>query len=88
MTNELVTRVIDGDTFDTSSSEPRIRLANVDAPELGSPGGQEAKWALARLIEDKRVRIQTVAHDIYGRRVANVWVGQQSVNRLMQNYVN
>ncbi len=88
MTNELVTRVIDGDTFDTGSPEARIRLANVNAPELGSPGGQEAKWALARLIEGKRVRIQTVAHDVYRRRVANVWVGGQSVNAMMQNYLN
>ena len=67
-----VTRVVDGDTFDTSTAG-RIRLANINAPEIGTPEGQSAKAYLKQLIEGQQVTIQPVAKDYYGRTVANVW---------------
>lgn len=45
----LVYRVIDGDTFD-AFPVGRVRLADINAPELGEPPGKEAKEALSRLI--------------------------------------
>ena len=71
---EIVTRVIDGDTFETSSDLPPVRMAGVDAPEKGQPGYAEAKRILEILMGmDPRVRIETRAIDKFGRRVADVY---------------
>lgn len=82
---EKVTRVIDGDTFRTASRKHAVRLANVDAPEKGRPGAVAARKKLARLIGRREVSIQTVARDVYGRSVANVRVGRESVNKKMRS---
>jgi endonuclease YncB( thermonuclease family) len=78
---ETVTRVIDGDTFRTSSRKHSVRLANVDAPEKGTKGGSKATQKLKSLIQGKKVEVNTVARDTYGRAVANVKVGRTSVNK-------
>ena len=80
---ERVTRVIDGDTFETASRKNPIRLANVDAPEKGERGGTTATRALRGLIAGETVSVDTVARDKYGRAVANVKVGRRSVNKAM-----
>ncbi len=80
---ETVTRVIDGDTFLTKSRTHPVRLANVDAPEKGSKGGTKATKKLRQLIQGKKVEVNTVARDVYGRAVAKVKVGRTSVNRAM-----
>ena len=84
---EKVTRIIDGDTFKTSSRQRSVRLANVNAPEKGYPGSAKARDALRTMIEGKQVRVQTVVRDKYGRSVANVYVGRESVNKKMQKKV-
>ena len=66
-----VTSVTDGDTFNTATQ--RIRLANINTPENSTPEGQKSTTYLRLLIEWKRVRIKSVATDIYGRIVAHVW---------------
>ena len=66
-----VTSVIDGDTFETSVQT--IRLANINAPESGTPQGQRSTAYLKNLIEARRVTIKSVATDVYGRVVAHVW---------------
>jgi endonuclease YncB( thermonuclease family) len=83
---ERVTRVIDGDTFETASRKNPVRLANVDTPEKGEPGYQGAKQDLQRLIGGEQVEIDTKARDAYGRSVANVKVGGKSVNRAMKKH--
>jgi endonuclease YncB( thermonuclease family) len=80
---ETVTRVIDGDTFKTSSRKHSVRLANVNAPEKGKPGSAKATQDLRNLIQGKKVQIDTVARDPYGRAVAKVKVVGKSVNRSM-----
>ncbi len=80
---ENVKRVIDGDTFETSSRKHPVRLANVNAPEKGKPGSTKATQALRNLIQGKKVQIDTVARDTYGRSVANVKVDSKSVNKAM-----
>jgi endonuclease YncB( thermonuclease family) len=80
---ETVTRVIDGDTFETASRKHSVRLANVNAPEVGQRGGAAATKALKQLIEGEKVSIETVAKDKYRRTVAKVKVGRRSVNKAM-----
>lgn len=81
---EKVTRVIDGDTFETASRKRPIRLARVDAPEKGQRGAAAATQKLKGLIAGKEVSVNTVARDLYGRAVANVKVGRKSVNKAMK----
>ena len=81
---ETVTKVIDGDTFETASRKHPVRLANVDAPEKRQPGYQRAKGALQKAIEGQKVEVNTVARDPYGRPVANVKVDGKSVNAKMR----
>lgn len=82
---EKVTKVIDGDTFETASRKNPVRLANVDAPEKGQPGAAKATEDLRKLIQGEEVTIDTVARDPYGRSVANVKTGGKSVNKAMKD---
>ncbi len=82
---EKVIKVLDGDTFKTSSRKNPVRLANVDAPELGQRGGAGARKALEQLIADETVSIETVSRDKYGRSVAKVKLGRRSVNKAMKD---
>jgi endonuclease YncB( thermonuclease family) len=80
---ETVTRVIDGDTFRTSSRKHSVRLANVDTPEKGTKGGAKATQQLKDLIQGRKVEVSTVARDAYGRTVAKVKRGRIDVNKAM-----
>ena len=83
---EKVTRVIDGDTFCTDRRKNPVRLANVDTPEKGERGYLKATNALRSLIKGQEVSIDTVARDTYGRSVANVKFGRNSINKAMQKH--
>jgi len=83
---EKVTRVIDGDTFETSSRKHAVRLAGVDTPEKGQAGYAAAKKALQNLIGGQEVTIDTKARDAHRRSVANVKVGNKSVNNAMKKH--
>ncbi|MBA7484073.1 hypothetical protein ES707_19596 [subsurface metagenome] len=82
MPKAKVTKVIDGDTIKI----PRrtLRLANVDAPELGSRGGTKAKNQLKDMIQGKTISYEPVAKS-YGRIVAQVKIRGKSVNQAMRN---
>nr|MBC8361656.1 thermonuclease family protein [Candidatus Desulfatibia profunda] len=82
--NEKVTRVIDGDTFETSRRKRPVRLANVNAPEKGQRGAPKAKKDLENLILGKSVDVEAVARDKYGRAVAKAKVGNRIVNAAMR----
>lgn len=79
---ERVTRIIDGDTFETASRKHPVRLAGVDAPEKKERGGAAATKALRDLIGGKEVTVETVGRS-YGRAVGKVKVGSCSVNNAM-----
>lgn len=76
--------VIDGDTFDITvthigenntheyNGEERIRIANIDAPELKAPSGKRSKELLVNKLVGKEVCCYVQARDTYGRIVANV----------------
>jgi endonuclease YncB( thermonuclease family) len=80
-----VTRVIDGDTFETNLRKHPVRLANVNAPEKGQKGAPKAKKDLEDLIIGQDVSIETVARDKYRRSVAKVKVNHRSVNKAMKD---
>lgn len=73
--------VIDGDTIVTEA-KTKIRLRQVDAPEIGNCGGQEAKELLEKLVVEKTVQLretefeQSEAH----RPMYLVYVGETLVN--------
>lgn len=81
---ERVTKVIDGDTFVIDSGKNSVHLANVNTPAKGSPGAAAATRTLRDLIQGEEVIIDTVARDKYGRSVANVKIGNRSVNAAMK----
>ena len=74
-----VTQVVDGDTFDMSvartnnpraySGSERIRLANANAPETGTPGGAAATSRLQQQIAGRGVHCDVRARDTFGRLV-------------------
>ena len=82
---EKVTRVIDGDTFETSRRKNPVRLADVHAPEKGQRGAPQARKNLSDMILGQQVTVDTVARDKYRRSVAKVKLGRQSVNKAMKD---
>ena len=88
-----VVRVTDGDTFqfqDERGERSRVRLASIDAPEVGDqdrpgqPFGQDARKALAGLIEGRRVTLHCHEQDHYQRHICDVPLGGDSTaNRRM-----
>jgi endonuclease YncB( thermonuclease family) len=83
---EKVTKVIDGDTFLTNRRKHPVRLANVDTPEKRQSGYQNAKKELEKLILNQEVTVDTKARDKYQRTVADVKIGNRSVNKAMERY--
>ncbi len=78
-----VLRVVDGDTvsFQTQSGKKlRVRLADIDAPELDQPWGPAAKTALEIWAEGKSGSIEIVDTDRYGRKVAYLYVNDENMN--------
>lgn len=69
-----VVAVSDGDTFVVryGGRNLRVRLAEVDAPELKQPYGWQARELTANLVLDKVVRIEPRTIDDYDRIVARV----------------
>ncbi len=82
-TNAVCELVQDGDTFRTNT-QAWIRLARVNAPELGTPAGTGAKLVLSSLISDKTISYESLATDAFGRVVAEVWVSGTNVNDYMR----
>jgi len=82
----LVARVIDGDSIRLNDGR-EVRYLGIDAPELGGPEAawaEKAKAANARLVEGRRVRLETAAgeadQDVYGRLLRHVFAGGTWVN--------
>ena len=72
-----VVGIADGDTItvlDTSKTQHRVRLAGIDAPERGQPGGRRSKESLSALVYDQPVRVESSKRDRFGRVVGKAWV--------------
>src|ERR1700761_5007838 len=71
-----VVSVHDGDTVGvlTSAHEYiRVRLADIDAPELGQPFGQRSKRAMSDLVFGKTVAVEDHGLDQYGRTIGIIF---------------
>lgn len=69
-----VSAVHDGDTFTikTATSQQKVRLAGIDAPELDQPFGVESRGYLRKVVLHKLVSIETVKNDKYGRVIGKL----------------
>jgi micrococcal nuclease len=84
-------RVIDGDTIVVSRSgySLKVRFAYIDAPESSQrsfdkiPIGKNSTKFLRNLIEGKKVKLEILKKDLYGRTIGVVYLNNQSVNKLM-----
>lgn len=66
----VVTQVTDGDSLRfTPAGQPAIvvRLADIDAPEICQPWGEQARRALTDLALNKPGQLRTVGRDVHGR---------------------
>lgn len=85
-----VVAVLDGDTvtvLDQGHTQHRIRLSQIDAPEIGhgksnpgQPFGQRSKQSLSELVYGRDVRAECETRDKYGRQVCTVWMGAIDAN--------
>ncbi len=86
---EVTGRVVgvhDGDTITVLTAEKlqvQVRLADIDAPELGQPFGQAAKRELSSLCFNQLAKVQTRTVDVYGRTVGVVSCEGRDASRLM-----
>ncbi len=78
-----VVGVHDGDTLTllvTGNQQVKVRLGEIDTPELAQPYGQKAKQALSDLAFSKTAKVVVQDTDRYGRTVGRVYVGSTDVN--------
>ncbi len=79
-----VVGVQDGDTLtclDETNQQQRIRLSDIDAPEIGQDYGKASREALASLVFGKTVEVYDQGRDESGRWIARVMVDGIDVNR-------
>lgn len=82
---QLVVQVYDGDTYKIldKGKFQIIRLANVDAPELGQYYGKVVKAAVSKLILAKIVKVDAYGFDRFGRTIANVTVDGKGLDSIL-----
>lgn len=84
-------KVIDGDTVIVSRSgrKYRVRLAFVDAPESSQtsfddiPIGLKSTEFLKSLILNKKIKVEFLSTDLYGRKIGRIYKGTLSINQIM-----
>lgn len=81
-----VTRIIDGDTFETETGE-KVRLIGINAPEISDIFGEEAKAHLAQIIEGQSVDLvadhTSNDRDRYNRLLRYVILNGVDINKQM-----
>jgi endonuclease YncB( thermonuclease family) len=81
-----VVGVHDGDTItclDENNPQQKVRLASIDAPEVGQEYGRASREALAAMVFGKTVAVADEGRDQYGRWIGSVSVDGVDVNRQM-----
>lgn len=79
-----VVGVHDGDTItvlDAQKTQHKIRLAQIDAPEISQAWGKNSKKALSDLVYGKIVYVEVESTDHYGREVGTIFVDDIDVNK-------
>lgn len=81
-----VVGVHDGDTItclDENNQQQKIRMAEIDAPEIGQDFGKVSRDAMAGMVFGKTVEVVDEGKDRYGRWIGHVYVNGMDVNRQM-----
>lgn len=85
-----VERVVDGDTIDVSIDlgfsiwhKVRLRLAGIDTPEVSTEFGKLVRDHVRSALEGQTVTITTTKTDKYGRYLAEVFVNENSFNKVL-----
>jgi endonuclease YncB( thermonuclease family) len=78
-------RVVDGDTIraEAKGEEIKIRLVEIDAPEINQPFGAQSKNFLNKLLYEKDVTLIAQGEDRYGRVLGEIYANGESANALM-----
>ena len=73
-------RVVDGDTIraEAKGREIKIRLVEIDAPEINQPFGAQSKNFLNRLLNEKDVTLISQGEDRYGRTLGEIYANGES----------
>ena len=75
--NGEVVQIQDGDTLTVKTERDRlykVRLADIDAPEMGQPFGKPARRLAVDLALEKTVRVNYTFKDKYGRLIGEVFL--------------
>jgi micrococcal nuclease len=81
-----VVGVHDGDTvtcLDENNQQQKIRLAEIDAPEVSQDYGKVSREALAGMVFGKTIQVVDDGRDRYGRWIGHLYVDGVDVNRQM-----
>ena len=81
ITLEGVASAIDGDTIIINNY--KIRLNGVSAPELNEEGGNEAKQAMQKILENKTIKCSLSGRKSYERYIGVCWIGAVDVGALL-----
>ena len=72
-----VVGVHDGDTVTllmVGNRQIKVRLAQIDAPELDQAFGQQSKQSLSEMVFNKTIKVEKETKDKYGRTVGTLFV--------------
>ncbi len=80
-TAEVLT-VGDGDSFTVrrDGRTHKVRLYGIDSPELGQAHGRNTRQLARSWLQGRRVEVEPMYQDKFGRTVALVWVGERLLN--------
>ena len=80
-----IIQVVDGDTIraEANGKEIKIRLIEIDAPEINQPFGVQSKIFLNRLLYKKNVTLISQGEDRYGRTLGEIYADGENANTLM-----
>ncbi|MBM9602959.1 thermonuclease family protein [Desulfopila inferna] len=80
-----VVKVVDGDTIVIKSGHTTklIRLWGIDTPEWDQPFSGETKTFVKELLLNKRVYLEPLYLDKYNREIAQVYISDINVSRLL-----
>ena len=79
----VVISVHDGDSLrvrDAHGRVQRIRLAFVDAPEIGQAYGMTSRDGLRQRLLGQQVTVSMLERDRYQRQVAQIWLGDTDIS--------
>ena len=84
MLDGRVVGVHDGDTVTllmAGNRQIKVRLAQIDAPELDQAFGQQSKQSLSEMVFNKTIKVEKETIDKYGRTVGTLFVNDLDANK-------